>query len=47
MPEMDGFEFLEEFENQQYNITNTDFYDHYAFLFSRSQREKKAKTMFM
>ena len=25
MPEMDGFEFLEEFENQQYNITNTDF----------------------
>jgi CheY-like chemotaxis protein len=23
--EMDGFEFLEEFENQQYNITNTDF----------------------
>jgi CheY-like chemotaxis protein len=46
MPEMDGFEFLEEFENQQYNITNTDF-DHYAFLFSRSQRQKRAKTMFM
>jgi hypothetical protein len=43
MPEMDGFEFLEEFENQQYNITNTDFYDHYAFLFSEPKDRKGLK----
>jgi CheY-like chemotaxis protein len=37
MPEMDGFEFL---KNLKIQYTNTDF-DHYAFLFSRSQRDRK------
>jgi CheY-like chemotaxis protein len=47
MPEMDGFEFLEEFENQQYNITNTDFT---IIMLSSSldpKDRKRAKTMFM